>query len=145
MQPENEQAIFGPYWDGLSQVYADPMEVYRELQKATAGQLRQVLKDARATGPADAEGDDAETLTRKSAERADAEMRAWPAVEKLLAASRSAFHMTPFDRATGKGATERDCHKAVTAFFAFLTAEKKTGESSPTSAPPSAGAVSVGP
>jgi hypothetical protein len=135
---EETRRVFGPYHDGAAQVYGDPLEIYRALQRALGGQFRQVLKDARTTGPADAESDTEEQRQRKADARTVADGVAFPAIERLLAAVRVAFRMKPFDPATGQGALERDCHQALDDFLWFLSAEKKNGATSPTSAPPTA-------
>lgn len=111
------------YFDGAKVVHGDPLPLHRRLHQAAAGNLGQVLKDSRSE---------------------DIHV-AYPAIEKMVAIVRDVFEMAPFDRATGKGATEAHCHDVLDGFFTFLDGEKKSPGPSPTSSAPTAAASSAAP
>ena len=123
---ELTQRTFGPFWNGSANVYADPLEVHRLLEKATKSRVNLLCRNAQHKGPEDAEGDDDETLENKALARAMSDAIAFPAIEELLAATREAFGLTPFDPATGTGATTRDCWAVLNAYFDFNAEQKKS-------------------
>ncbi len=126
-----DQFVFGPFWTGQVEAYADPMRVDRELRAGSAGQLMAWLRDIEATGPADAEGDSAETLEHKAVDRWRITDKAKKSAEAIIVLVRDVFKMTPFDEATGKGGTENDCYRVLFAWLAFKADQKKSGPPSP--------------
>lgn len=111
-----QQRVFGPYWTGAVWRFADPLELWRALQRETNGNLQKIVKDA----------------------RNDDDLIAFPALDHLMPAARKALGMVPFDPVTGTGATEADVHGALNAFWEYLDAKKKAVDTPPTSLPPSA-------
>lgn len=109
--------VFGPYNDGAKDVYADPLRVHRLLVNELKGQHREVL----------------------AASRSQSNEIAFPAIERLIAAVRVAFDMTPWDVATGTGATEDDCFNVLDQFLEWQDKKKESAETSPTSRPSSDG------
>ena len=142
---DKESSVFGPYWNGAVTVYGDPLELHRALLRAAGGRLDRLLQDAQAEGPEDGPGDDPDTLARKAEERAIADARSLPALDRLANMARDAFGMVAFDRTTGTGATLADCHRVLCDFFAFLNGEKKSTEHSPICVPPTVPASSAAP
>ncbi len=126
------ESVFGPYFDGEAEVYGDPTELFRELQKHSSGQLAKLVDQSREEGPQDSEGDSLDVLEQKASARQSADSRAFPAIERLQLACRAAFKMKPFDRMSGKGATERQVNKVMNDFFRYLSDEKKSTGDSPT-------------
>lgn len=86
--------------------------------------------------------DDEVTLANKCVLRDRANSVAFPAIAKMWEVARLTFDLVPFDKTTGNGATARDCNKVLTDWFAFISGQKKSGEPSPHSAPPTEAASS---
>lgn len=98
--------IFGPYWDGAAGVYADPYRVHRRLVAALDGRPNEYLKNYR-TDP--------------------------EAKDRVLEAARVALDMVPFDKTTGRGATEADTEAALLAYLSFFASRGRRAATSPTS------------
>lgn len=93
--------IFGPYFNGLSQVYGDPLEIYRRLNFCMGGNPSKYLEDANSEDILISE----------------------PAKEKLLESARNVFQLFPFDPLTGEGAQEEDVWKVLNDYLDWV--EKK--------------------
>lgn len=101
MFTDDERRIF-PYWNGEAAVCGDPLAVRRRLTLALqGGGVNALLQEANGAD----------------------ELAAAAATGRLVDAVRQAFEMAPFDPATGRGATEEDCRRALRSFSDFL--EKK--------------------
>lgn len=74
------------YHDGEKDIHGDPLTLHRALVRATAGQLEELLKQARSDDPA----------------------TAVLAAEKVIDCTRVAFDLIPYDRLTGRGVMDRD-------------------------------------
>ena len=108
------EPIFGPYWDGQHNVYADPLKVRRILKARLEGKPDVWIDRTKSPDPSE-----------KSI-----------AIEKISLAARDAFGMMPFSKLTGKGATETDCLRAVQLFLDWQTAKKDNTRPSPICSPP---------
>lgn len=112
--PEHERRIFGPYWNGILQVHADPIRVYRLLTLHCGGDFNRTL------------------ASTKSADLVEKNR----AFDTLLAAAVEAFGLLPFHSETGEGLTEDKIVDLVNAYTGFLASKKAKGDSSPTSPAP---------
>lgn len=117
--------VFGPYWDGEKQVFGDPGELWRNLVGHARGCLDQLIRDSKVQGPSDSPADDEATLANKQELRNRANAVAFPAIARMMEVARLTFDLLPFDKSTGKGATEKDCDAVLTAFFKFRAEQKK--------------------
>lgn len=129
------------YHNGLSLVYGDPLVIEDELYAALgddsafeAAQYRppsveQQARETRNLGPED--------LAHYRTDLAGRRQQAAAARAAIWGAVREAFHMAPFDPATGQGATAADCNAALLALWDHLAGQKKSTGDSPTSSPPS--------
>jgi hypothetical protein len=97
-----KQDIF-PFFNGTAQVFGDPIVIYRRMLRALGKPIEKQVG-----------------LTKGQNELLNLE-----AYASLYAAVRAAFPMVPFDPATGSGATESDCQKALDSLLSWL--EKKNG------------------
>lgn len=105
-----DRRIFGPYWDGRANVYADPIAVRRKLSACLGGDLPGVVRAMRSANP----------------------VESLPALERLCAAVCAAFGLgSPFDPATGAGVVEAEWRPVLEQFIAWLAAQKKTTASPP--------------
>lgn len=111
---EDERAVYGPYWNGEKEVFADPLAVYRGLISATEGDPNYWIGKARSG-----------TLAEQAA--------AW---DKLVPAARSALGLVAFDADTGKGATEAEVRKALSDFLVYCKKKGPSGLTPRTSSPP---------
>jgi hypothetical protein len=125
-----EQRNIFAYNDGCREVFGDPVAIDRRLTQALGCSPHLVLTDAKATLPGTTE------LNGPVA---------FPAIERLMAATRQAFEMAPFDKATGMGAREEDCLAALNAFCSYMQVKKKNTAPSRTSSAPSAATRSPSP
>lgn len=141
----SERFVFGPYWNGEREVYGDPLEINMALVGHARGQLARLIEASKSKGPDDAETDTEEERANKEVLRDRANAVAFPALYKMREVARLAFDLVPFDRATGNGATAKDCDRVLTDFFAFLSEQKKSTAASPTAAPPTEPASLDGP
>jgi len=114
MFPPEARRIFGPFCNGESQVYADPIRVYRRLHFALDGDPNKYLRDRRSE---------------------DQEV-AFKAKEHLISAAVYAFEMKPFDPTTGQGVLEENVLPTLKAYLEYMDAKKEMGLNSQTSSPP---------
>jgi hypothetical protein len=98
-------AIFGPYWNGEKEVYADPIRVYRVLSSRLDGDINEALK-------------------RYLADPANN--------DRVLAAASEALAMAPFDPVSGLGATVDDIERALFEFTEYVRKNGLRGEKRPT-------------
>lgn len=104
MFSETDRQIFGPYWNGTVQVYADPVAVRRKFQAVLGGDANAVLR----------------------AFRSDKPEESIPAGERLAAAVCVAFGLgSPFDPATGAGVVEAVWKPCLTGWLAWMDEKKK--------------------
>lgn len=97
--------IFGPVFNGVDQVFLDPLNVYRRLHYALDGKPNQYLKD------------------RKSE---DVQV-SFPAQEKLLEAVKFAFGLQPFNPLDGSGTQDGDAFGLLWAFLNWVDKKKSEG------------------
>lgn len=109
MFPTRKRQIYGPYFDGQSERYADPLAVLRRLRSLLGGD----------PGPA---------LSRFH-EDPEAE-------ETVLAAARDALGMAGFDPRTGSGATDADVESVLRDFLDYVEKNAEGAGSFPTSSLP---------
>ncbi len=135
-EPATEREIFGPHPVGGFQRFWDPLRIYRRLVHATGGQLAKVWTEARLQGPADIEGDSEEVLQDKARARQQADLRSFPAMDRLLAATAFAFEVTVFDPTSAKGLTEQELEDLLETYFVWCDKKKVNTASSATSPAP---------
>lgn len=116
---EAERRIFGPYFNGVGLVFADPLRVHRLLHHCLDGEVNKQLALAR---------------SENEAER----FQAW---EKLIPATVYALDLKPFDPATGQGSLEQDVKAALRAYLEFMDEKKDQGLTSQTSLQPTPASV----
>lgn len=116
---EAQRRVFGPYFNGEDQVYADPLTVHRRLF-SLLGDPNAVLLDANSDDP---------SLRHQ-------------AREKLLPAAREALELVPFDKKTGRGSLEQDVMAALRSYLEWMEGKGGPGSSLPTCSPPTAPASS---
>src|SRR5258708_2968626 len=115
MFSEAQRRIFGPYFNGVTAIYADPLKAHRRLSYELGGDPEAVGIRA-----------NSEDQTEKFKARA-----------MLLAATVKALDMVPFDPQTGQGASEVDVWAAYNSFVDFLEKKDGTEPRLPTSVPSS--------
>lgn len=104
--PEAERRVFH-YFNGVREVYADPMHIFRRLILAFDGNPNAILERLNADEPF-----------------------VWAsAVEQAIPGIRVAFEMAEFDPTTGAGATSADCLAALHAWQGWLAAKKEKAAS----------------
>ncbi len=108
---EQERLVYGAFNNGLGQVYADPLRVWRFLVHFLDGDPNQVLRDMRSTD----------------------EPVKFEAVNKMLDAAIQSFPLQPFDPASGAGLCEQDILATVRHFFGWLDEKKKQSATPPMS------------
>lgn len=94
--------IFGPYHNGQSPVYADPVAVYRKLHYALDGVPADYISDSKAE---------------------DVQV-SYPAKEKLLAATRFAFGLQEFNPVDASGTQDDDCWRLLNVFLDWVNKKK---------------------
>jgi hypothetical protein len=116
MYSEAQRRIFGPYSNGVSEVYADPIKVYRILSHELEGEPNRFIRGANSDDP----------------------QTAFESRNRLLAAAATALDMTAFDPGTGKGALESDVMAALNLFLEFMEKNAARGPNGPTWPQPTA-------
>ena len=104
--------VFGPYYNGFTEVFGDPIVIHRRLWAHLQGRPNDYFDMIRQY--------EAEPV--KSAE----------AAESVEMAVRHSFEMLPFNKDTGEGATQEDCFTALNLYLAYHDAKKVSGSGSPT-------------
>jgi hypothetical protein len=101
---EKERLIYGPYPKGDgTEVFGDPIAIYRRLVIGTVGEHNELLK---------------RTRSEDEQERLEAE-------ENLLPVAREALGMLPFDQETGNGATDREVLVVLRHYVGWMNELKK--------------------
>lgn len=125
------------YWNGAKEVWGDPVEIWERLSEAL-GANPQIAYSAQFEGKADPkEKYPSEELWQAAqAEEHKALPRRIFATREMRKAVRFAFNMVPFKEEAEKlediGATAEECDRAIDAYIAFATDQKKSGEPAPT-------------
>ena len=94
--------IFGPYFNGQTQVFCDPLAVYRKLHYLLGGTPEEYLREMKSEDP----------------------NLSYPAKEAVLQATRGAFGLQPFSTEDGSGAQDEDCWNILGAFLDFVSKKK---------------------
>lgn len=94
--------VFGPYWNGAKEVFADPFKTQSLLWVKTGGRIGDLISDYNSDNPA---------------AKADATL-------KLAYAAREAFSLAEVDVDTGEGVTQDLVIELLRTFLAW-TNEKK--------------------
>jgi hypothetical protein len=102
---ERQRKVF-PYFNGVAQVWGDPVSIYRRFLAACDGDINLILSRV--------DGDTCEKQPLLWAETMD----------RLMGVVREVLGMQPFDATTGKGATDRDCLDALQAWQAWMNEKK---------------------
>ena len=98
---ERERQVF-TYFNGVKQVCADPLAVFRKVVAAFDGDVNTTLEQLDSDQPG-----------------------LWAmATTRMIDVVREAFPMVPFDGDTGEGATDRDCLDALNAWRTWMNAKK---------------------
>ncbi len=128
---DKQRRIF-QYHNGTAEVWGDPGYLWRELTIALKGEVALVVKDINAALPPPTwpEGKPFEPP-------AGSDMVAALASKKFEEAIRQAFGMTTFDATEGSGADVQRCLDAYDALIRFQDKKKESGETPPSSRPPS--------
>lgn len=126
MYTEQERRIFGPYFNGAENVYADPIRAHRRLFAALDGDLNKYLREARP--------DLRDLPADESPEQMTLRLRA---EERLLGATVAAFDLVPFDARTGVGALESDAWAVLNSYLEWLEKNGSRGPSCATCSLPS--------
>lgn len=127
MFSDTERAIFGPYFNGIQTVYADPIRVHRRLYAKLDGdpnkwfERMRVRKDEQ--GNPLPEDQQVPLQERNSAK------------ERVLEAGLYALDITPFDPVSARGATENDIMAALRAYLEFRAKKKVSGQMQPPCSP----------
>lgn len=108
---DEQRRIFGPYFNGAQNLYADPLRVYRRLCYRL-------------------EGDPNKFIRERNSPDAQASL---PARDRLLEATAFAFDMVPFDPATGKGALTQDVEKVLRDYLEYMEKKGRRESKPPTS------------
>lgn len=132
----SEQRIFGPYNDGMADVFADPFKVFLALVRLLDGDPEAVNKQAREPFPLDSFDGEGKAIPPSAQDVAAWRLSTSEAQQQLADAAREAFEMQPFDKLTGCGATDEMCQKVLDDFLAYMDGLKKNIASTPTSPPP---------
>lgn len=107
---DKQRRIFGPYFNGVDTVYADPIRVYRALQHCLGGKLAEDIEKANAASHEDN----------------------FVARDRLTAAAHFAFGLRPFDPKTGDGMTETEVREVLAAYLRWFSEKKESGQTSRT-------------
>lgn len=107
------QRMIFAFQRGSENVFADPEVVLRDIVRACDFDLDGVLKLCKSENPA----------------------QSIPAMEKLLAAARSAFSLPPLNGLTGEGTLDDEADAILNSFWDFLEKKNAMRECSPTSPP----------
>lgn len=147
MYGDAERAIF-EYFNGEQKVFGDPLAIRRRLIHELSqygDDPDQLISNWRAG--AYRKDDVPEGPEREAAEEQYLKLEPvrYAAAEKIYPAVRVAFRMASFDPATGHGALEADCIKALEDYFAWMTEKKTTAGNSVTSALPTDGSPMTSP
>lgn len=113
---ETDKTIYGPYFNGVQQVYGDPIRLHRRLIHGLSGEQAQVLSDIR---------------NKEAPEQVRFE-----ATERFLAASVFAFELAAFDPATGQGMQENAVLALAKDFLGWIKKKEPSTPTAPTCAPP---------
>lgn len=113
MFTEAEKRVF-KYHDGQAEAFADPLAARRSFVVETQGRFNDLL----------------------TAYYGDDELASCEAAVVLVPVVRQVFSMNPFDRDTGKGATEDDVDRVLTEFLDWCDEQKKSTVTTPTSSSP---------
>ncbi len=107
---EQERRVF-QYWNGVAQVWGDPVRIYRRVLSASDGDINILLE-------------------RTSPEVQVVTPTLWAeSVERLVQVVRDAFEMAPFNPETGTGATETDCLNAIKSWQGWMDEKKEPAAS----------------
>lgn len=124
MQYSDEQRVIFRYYNGETEVFGDPLRLYRQILAMTAGKptelSEKVFIDLSKASPQDI-------------------LASGEANDKLVAIVRQVFQMKPFNPVDGTGAMEAHCHAAWRELATFLSIAKKKEGNSPTASSPSVG------
>jgi hypothetical protein len=112
------------YFDGLKEVHADRLAVYRQLLIKTRGAPNELIRKVFSVDPKTASIEQLE--------------ESWQAAQELVDLVRDLFKMEPFDSTTGKGARDEHCWAVWHAFVDAMADDKKKAETSPTGSIPTA-------
>ena len=105
MQTKESTRIFGPYWNGKEEVYADPFKALRLLQACCNGELENVVKDANSE---------------------DAKLSS-DAKGLLAEAVYLAFELYPLNTVSGQGITEEEALSVYKQFTNGTNKKKSEG------------------
>lgn len=94
--------IYGPYFNGEEQLFADPLSAYRKLIFHLDGKPRETVEESKSE---------------------DVEV-SYPAKEKLVEAARAAFYLAPFNPRDGSGARDEDAWVVLVDFLNWVTKKK---------------------
>jgi hypothetical protein len=111
----DERQVF-PYFDGVANVWGDPLDIHDKLTDLLDGDPASVVEHAKSLDP----------RTRYDAKR------------KLDKAVITAFEMPPFDKTTGAGSTRVHRTVALNTWCAWMETHKKKADVTPTSSPSTA-------
>jgi hypothetical protein len=114
MYTEQERLIFGPYCNGIREVYADPLRVFRRLHQMLEGEPNKFILQANS-------GDAVGRLRAK---------------ERLADATVYALELTPFDPETGKGVLLEQVEALLRDYLEFMEKKGLRGSNSLTSPTP---------
>lgn len=112
------------YFNGVEQVYADPLPAYRLILLMTHGKPGDLHRKVFATDPATGPIEEV--------------IESCAASDQLSALIREVFKMVPFDPKTGQGARDEHCWVVWNEFYDYMLDLKKKAETSPTTSSPSA-------
>ena len=106
MYTDQERLVFGPFGRGDgTEIFADPLAVYRRLVLATEGEHNRLLADTQST----------DEQVRLAAE------------DKLVPAAREALGLVPFNPEDGSGTTDREALTALRAYVEWMNSKKQAG------------------
>lgn len=140
MFSEEDRKVF-PYHDGENDVFGDPEEIYlalsREFNGDVAGPLERLEQIAReGLGAGGDPKPDYVTPPELALEAAELN-------GEINARARRAFGMAPYDRRTGRGATEAMCRQVFDDYLAWTDEKKNPPDASPSASPVTAGGDST--